>query len=142
MYRIGSRVVKVPAWSNVGGHFEKDELNDAKACMLREVNEEIGITEDDLENIKLKYIALRLKNNEVRQNYFFFADLKNKDFVPKECNEGILEWVDIKEVLNREMPFTVKKVMEHYLTVGKDDEKIYAGVATDEDIKFLDMNEF
>ena len=29
LYRIGSRVVLQPSWCGIGGHFEKEELNDA-----------------------------------------------------------------------------------------------------------------
>lgn len=34
--RIGSRVVK-RSWCGIGGHFKSKELNDAKACVLREM---------------------------------------------------------------------------------------------------------
>ena len=54
LYRIGSKVVD-PSWCGIGGHFEKDELNDAKAAMLREMGEEIGLFEHDIENLKFKY---------------------------------------------------------------------------------------
>ena len=37
LYRIGSRVVLTPSWCGIGGHFEKEELNDARACALREI---------------------------------------------------------------------------------------------------------
>lgn len=46
LYRVGSRVV-APSWCGVGGHFEKDELGDARACVLRELREEAGLTEND-----------------------------------------------------------------------------------------------
>jgi len=36
--RIGSKVVD-RSWCGVGGHFEPNELNDAKAAVLREMNE-------------------------------------------------------------------------------------------------------
>ena len=75
LYRVGSRVVS-PSWCGIGGHFEKEELNDAKAAMLREMKEEIGLFEHDIENLKFKYVTLRCKNGEIRQNYYFFANLK------------------------------------------------------------------
>lgn len=34
LYRVGSRVVQ-PSWCGIGGHFEKGELNNPKACVLR-----------------------------------------------------------------------------------------------------------
>ena len=99
LYRIGSKVVQ-PSWCNIGGHFESFELNDAKACALREVFEEAGVAESDLENLTLKYVTLRLKNNEIRQNYYFFADLLNKDLQLEYCDEGLLEWVESAKFSN------------------------------------------
>lgn len=141
LYRIGSRVVQ-PSWCNIGGHFESFELNDAMACALREVFEETGITESDITNLTFKYITLRNKNREIRQNYYFFADLKNQDLQLKFCNEGILEWVEIDKILDRDMPFTAKEVLRHYLSIGMYDKKIYAGIATEKQVLFNELNEF
>ncbi len=141
LYRIGSKVVQ-PSWCNIGGHFEDFELNNPKACALREVFEETGITERDITNLKFKYVTLRNKNNEIRQNYYFFADLNNKDLNFQNCNEGILEWVEVAEVLDKEMPYSSKEVLKHYLSVGKDDNKIYAGVVTEEQVVFTELTEF
>ena len=141
LYRVGSKVV-TPSWCSIGGHFESDELNDAKACALREAYEEAGVAESDMANLTFKYVTLRLKNNEIRQNYYFFADLRNPDLQFNNCDEGLLEWVEIREVLKREMPFTAKGVLEHYLSVGMHDNKIYAGVTTDEQVIFHALNEF
>jgi len=141
LYRVGSRVVQ-PSWCGIGGHFEKDELNNPKACVLRELFEEIGITEKDIGTLKLKYITLRKKNNEVRQNYYYFTELYNTEIDINECDEGILEWVDINEILDREMPFTAKECLKHYLKLGKDDNKLYAGMATENGVDFVELREF
>ena len=69
LYRIGSRVADKMYIGSAGGHFEKEELNDARACVLREAREELGIDEKDIPDMKLRYITLRLKNGEIRQNY-------------------------------------------------------------------------
>ena len=71
LWRIGSKVVPDSYTASAGGHFEKEELNDAKACVLRELYEETGLTEQEIDNLSLRYITLRLKNGEVRQNYYF-----------------------------------------------------------------------
>ena len=44
LYRQGSSVVNNLWIGSAGGHFEKDELNDAGACVLRELEEETGLT--------------------------------------------------------------------------------------------------
>lgn len=64
LYRVGSRVV-APSWCGVGGHFEQAELNDPRACALRELREETGLTEESLEELRLRYITLRMKNGEI-----------------------------------------------------------------------------
>ena len=141
LYRIGSRVV-LPSWCGIGGHFEKDELNDAKSAMLRELYEEVGLSEKDLEHLVFKYITLRAKNGEIRQNYYFFADLKENTVLKNDCNEGRLEWVNYDSVLKKEMPFTAKKMLEHYMSTGRFDDKVYGGVTTPNCMVFTELEEF
>jgi len=141
LYRVGSRVVE-PSWCGIGGHFEKDELNNPKACVLRELFEETGIKDSNIGNVKLKYITLRMKNNEIRQNYYYFAELCNSELVISECSEGVLDWVDINEILEKEMPFTAKECLKHYLAIGKDNDKLFGGVATESGINFAELKEF
>lgn len=141
LYRIGSRVV-APSWCGIGGHFEKEELNNAKAAMLREMSEEIGIFEHDIENLKFKYVTLRLKNGEIRQNYYFFAELKENAVLKNDCCEGKLEWVDYDSVLKKEMPFTAKGMLEHYMSTGRFDDKLYCGATTPDGVIFTELKEF
>lgn len=141
LYRVGSKVVQ-PSWCGIGGHFEKDELNNPKACVIRELLEETGITENDIGPVELKYITLRLKNNEIRQNYYYFTDLSNIEIDIKECCEGKLEWVEVNDVLARDMPFSAKECLKHYLSIGKQNNKLYAGVTTEKGISFIELNEF
>lgn len=141
LYRIGSCVVS-PSWCGIGGHFEKDELNDAKAAVLREMYEEIGITENDIYNFTFKYVTLRRKNNEIRQNYYFFANLKENSVLKSKCDEGNLEWTVLKDVLKKDMPFTAKGMLEHYMSTGRFDDKIYGGITTSRGVFFEEMDEF
>ena len=69
LYRQGGRVVNNVWTGSAGGHFEEKELNDPEACVLREMQEELGITGDDIEDLSLRYITLRRTKEEVRQNY-------------------------------------------------------------------------
>ena len=141
LYRVGSRVV-APSWCGIGGHFEKDELNDAKAAVFREMNEEIGLFEQDIENLRLRYVTLRYKNGEIRQNYYFFADLKEGASIADFCDEGKLEWVDEDRILERDMPFTAKAMLEHYMSTGKFNDLLYGGVTTENGVVFTEMEEF
>jgi 8-oxo-dGTP diphosphatase len=141
LYRVGSKVVP-PSWCGIGGHFERDELNNPKACVLRELFEETGITESDIETVKLKYITLRMKNNEIRQNYYYFTELRNTQIDISRCTEGKLEWINFDEALNKEMPFTAKECLKHYFSIGKEDNKLYAGTATINGVNFDELKEF
>lgn len=143
LYRVGSKVISDSYTGAAGGHFEKEELNDARACVLRELYEETGITEQNIDNLSLRYITLRLKNNEIRQNYYFFADLTD-GAKAAASNEGILKWFTIKELSETmpEMPFSAHYVIKHYIETGKNTNTLYAGIATKSGITFTNMEEF
>jgi len=83
-----------------------------------------------------------MKNNEIRQNYYYFTELQNTEIDINECDEGILEWVNMDEVLDREMPFTAKECLRHYLSIGKDNNKLYAGIASENGVDFIKLKEF
>lgn len=141
LYRIGSEVIE-PSWCGIGGHFENSELNDPKKCVLRELYEETGIKEKHIGNLQLRYITLRLKNNEIRQNYYFFADIQNRNIQLSECDEGILEWINFDDVIKKEMPFSAKYCLRHYFRFGKNNAKQYAGIATEAGLDFVELSEF
>lgn len=138
LYRQGGRVVNNVWVASAGGHFEECELNDAKACVLRELDEELGLVESDIDNLSLRYITLRRANGEIRQNYFFFAELNDVD---KELSsdEGIIRWFDFSELSELEMPFSAKFVIEHYLKIGHKSDDLYGGVADGEKVVFVKM---
>ena len=141
LYRVGSRVI-APSFVGIGGHFEPDELNDARACVLREMREEIGLTQDEIENLSMRYAMQRLKNGEIRQNYYFFADLKDGVEVDLATCEGRAQWVDESEILKKEMPVTAKYMLKHYLTVGRYTSCLYAGATTENGAVFTELCEF
>lgn len=141
LYRMGSRVIKNSYIGTAGGHFEKEELNDSKSCILRELNEETGLTLNDITDLELRYVTLRYKKGEVRQNYYFFAKLldKSKDI---KSNEGELKWFNFDEIKNLNMPHTAKYVVKHYIEEGRKNDKLYGGIAVPDGVKFLELNEF
>lgn len=141
LYRIGSRVVD-PSWCGIGGHFEESELNNPEKCIIRELFEETGIRESSLDNLELRYITLRLKNNEIRQNYYYFATLVTDEIDLKFCTEGQLRWVEKTEILNLEMPFTAKFCLKHYIEIGHLTKEIYGGIAIEQGISYETLREF
>ena len=140
LFRIGSRVANQMYVGSAGGHFEQGELNDAKKCALREMQEELGLAEADVQDLKLRYITLRLKNGEIRQNYYFFGKLISD----KKLNstEGNLHWFTYEEAKDLHMPASAKHMMRHYLKVGRFDENLYAGITDENGTKFVIMKDF
>ena len=141
LYRQGGKVVNNVWTGSAGGHFEKDELNDAKACVIRELKEELGLLPEDIEDLKLRYIGLRKTNGEVRQNYYFFAELKESVDENLVSNEGECRWFHLDETVPLEMPLTAKYVMEHYRKVGHLTDALYVGAACPDDMEFHELME-
>ncbi len=142
LYRQGGRVVNNVWIGSAGGHFEECELNNAKACVLRELYEELSINEDQLENLKLRYITLRRTKNEIRLNYFFFADLKDNIDEAFVSNEGVAEWFDYSKLKALDMSFSSGFVVRHYLDTGINNDMIYGGIADGEKVVFTALPEF
>ena len=140
LYRVGSRVADHRYIGSCGGHFEKEELNDPRACILRELGEELELAESDLENLSLRYIAHRLTGGEIRQNYYFFARLKVE--AELSSNEGTLQWIPFDEVPGLFMPVSAKHMLLHYLETGRFTDCIYAGITEETGTKFTVMKEF
>ena len=80
-------------WIGVGGHVEENETIDQ--CVIREVKEETNL---DLITFKLHGEVLFVLNGYEELMYVYTS----KEFkgVLKECNEGTLEWINKKEVIN------------------------------------------
>lgn len=140
LYRMGSRVANNKYIGSAGGHFEKEELNDARACVLREMKEELGLTAADVEDLRLRYVTYRLKDGEIRQNYYFFGRLREN--LTLESSEGVLEWIPLDGFENLTMPVSAKHMILHYLRQGRFDRKLYGGITREQGTVFVPMEEF
>ena len=140
LYRIGSRVADRRYIGSAGGHFEPEELNDPRACVLRELQEELGLTGDDLEGLVLRYMTFRRKDGEIRQNYYFFARLKTRRQL--HSREGELRWVPFEEVPELNMPVSAKHMILHYLRKDRFDDRLYGGITREKGTEFVPMEEF
>lgn len=141
LYRIGSRAIEDSYIGTAGGHMESEEINSPKVCVLRELKEEVGLSESDVENIELRYICLRNKLGEIRQNYYFFAKLKN-NVAEIKSNEGNLEWFDYDQIRTLDMPHTAKYMINHYIDVGRFDKKLYVGIGNPGKVDFIELRPF
>ena len=140
LYRIGSRVANNKYIGSAGGHFEADELNDARKCVLRELREELGLEETDLTGLRLRYITHRLKDGEIRQNYYFFAQLKEDRQLTS--SEGVLQWIPYDQIAELNMPVSAKHMILHYCSTGRFDDTLYAGITERTGTTFVPMLEF
>lgn len=141
LYRRGSRVANNTYVASAGGHFEEGELNSPRTCVERELREELGLCPGDLGEMQLRYITLRRKNGEIRQIYYYFAEIDDKSKI-SENPEGGLEWVKLSEALDRPMPFTAWWVVKHYIEQGRETDALYAGTTLPEGVMFHQLREF
>ncbi|MBE6542224.1 MAG: NUDIX domain-containing protein [Ruminococcaceae bacterium] len=142
LFRQGGQVVTDVWTGSAGGHFEDFELNNATACVLRELNEELNLCEDDLDNLSLRYVTLLRTKGEIRQNYYFFANLKEHIGDDLHSNEGTVRWFSINDLSDLEMPYTAKYVMEHYCKIGRFSDKLYTGVSNGYGVEFIELPEY
>ena len=141
LFRRGSRVANNSFISSAGGHFEKDELNEPRRCMLRELREELGLDESDLEELRLRYVTQRLKDGELRQIYYYFARIADKSLVG-ESSEGALQWFPLDDILSLPMPVTARRMLEHYIDIGRHASELYSGITTPDGMVFTELKEF
>ena len=88
LYRQGGRVVNNVWTGSAGGHFENDELNDAKACVLRELNEELGLRPEDIvdeiSSIEMPFTAKHVMEHFCKVGYLtktLYAGVASSDKV-------------------------------------------------------------
>ena len=84
-------------WIGVGGHFE--DLESPDECLIREVREETGYELKDFDFRGIVTFVYGKKNEEFIEYMHLFVG-RNVVGEPIECNEGVLKWVDKKEVFN------------------------------------------
>lgn len=141
LYRIGSKIADHMYIGCAGGHFEAEEYNDARACVLRELREETGLCETDLCDLSLRYVTMRLKNGEIRENYYFFA---RADHLPENLHsaEGTLAWHHLDEIDDLPMPVSAKQVLLHYRQIGRYDALLRGGMTEVTGTHFVPLTEF
>jgi 8-oxo-dGTP diphosphatase len=116
MKRSLQRTLSPGLWAAVGGHLEPHELNDPYLAVIREIGEETGLRENDISDLKLQYILLRLNGAEIRQQFFYVGRTDAEPTV--STDEGELHWIARENVLDRPLPFIFRKLLEHYFEHG------------------------
>ncbi|TDF97651.1 NUDIX domain-containing protein [Paenibacillus piri] len=116
MKRSPQRTLNPGMWAAVGGHLEPEELNDPRAACLREIYEETGLREDEIIDLRLRYILIRANRQELRQQFVYSGYTARRDTI--QTDEGVLHWIPRTEALQREIPFIFHRLLEHYLQNG------------------------
>jgi 8-oxo-dGTP diphosphatase len=140
LFRQGSRVANNKYVGACGGHFEESELSSPEACVLREMKEELGLDPDEIEGLALRYVTLRGMDREIRQNYYFFAKLREERQL--KSTEGQLHWIKFSDIPALKMPSSAKYMILHYLRQGRFDDTLYAGVSESWGANFAPLGEF
>lgn len=112
-------------WAGVGGHIEPHEINKPEEACLREIFEETGIEEKDIENLNLKYIVLRRSKDEIRIQYVYIGVSKTRNV--SQTDEGELFWINRNELFERELSATTRSTLKHYLEFKDDFKDILVG---------------
>ena len=134
MKRSENKKIAPGVWGGVGGHGEPNEINDPRATCIREIYEETGIKEKDLEKLHLKYCILSRDKEEITLMYIFLCIAKER-FYEDRTDEGKLYWINEKELIHRPMSFEIKNVLEDYMSDGHKSNKIKVGVVSVTDNK-------
>jgi len=114
MKRSETRKFYPGVWGAVGGHVEPHEINEPRAACLREIEEETGLTENDLVSLDLRYIALRRQGNEIRLLYTYIGYAKTFAYTDR-TDEGTLHWIKREDVLDREWSFAHRRALSHFM---------------------------
>lgn len=140
LYRIGSRVANRKYVGACGGHFAEPELSSPERCVLREMEEELGLLPTDIRDLTLRYITVRYMGHEIRQNYYFFARLT--DDRQLHSTEGELRFFTWDALRTVDMPVSARHMMDHYLQVGRFTDCKYAGITEPGGTRFAELRYF
>ena len=114
-------------WSGINGHMEEHEINNPRATCIREIFEETGIREEQITDLKLKYIVLRRSHEETVINYMYFGKSLTRELTKN--NEGNMYWINKENVLNHLYLDAIRLTLDHYLKHGESINDILVGVA-------------
>lgn len=113
-------------WAPVGGHVEVQDNCSPIHAVWRELAEEANLLPSEVTNLRLKYITLRIKGQELRQLYLFFGQTRRTLFA--YCREGELHLVHESQVLLRPLGAVNKLTLEYHFARGAAQTEVMVGV--------------
>lgn len=123
--RSESRKFAPGVWAGVGGHVEPDEINSPYVACTREIFEETGISEGNIEGLRLHYIILRRSDNEIRISYVYFGHSNTRVII--DSDEGKLSWIHKDDLFQRNLSVMNKVALSHYINNESTDGKVLVG---------------
>jgi 8-oxo-dGTP diphosphatase len=136
MKRSKDRNLAPNVWTGIGGHIEDSEHNTPQESCFREILEETGITSSEIENLKLRYILFRKSRDEIRQHFIYFGHSSKVDVV--NTDEGDLHWIDLSDIVNLEMPLTVKFMLKHFIE-SPNEQQVFVGTVNKSQIEWSQL---
>lgn len=97
-------------YTGLGGRVEADEFGDLKRSVLRELFEETGLEERDLEHLTLRRLLTHNRPGEPLTNLFYFTAVL-KDYALPDCTEGTLHWTEPNDFAGLDVIETTAQVL-------------------------------
>ena len=115
-------------WTGVGGRVEVDEMDDLRASVLRELTEETGLSENDIEDLALRRVLYHNRANEPLTGLLYYtAELKR--YALPACSEGTLHWKAPADFAALDIIETTDLVLPHLIEDMRRDPKGEARVS-------------
>ena len=112
-------------WVPIGGHLEVSEIATPHDACLREIAEETGLSPKDVDDLSLRYIMHRMRDDEIRTQYVYFGHARSRHVQGNE--EGKLYWVPLTDVLDLDMSATTRFIFQHYMEIGINSQSTFIG---------------
>lgn len=97
-------------YTGLGGRVETDELGDLRRSVVRELFEETGLGECDLEHLALRRLLTHNRPGEPLTNLFYFTAAL-KDYALPSCTEGTLHWTEPTDFAELDIIETTAQVL-------------------------------
>lgn len=99
-------------WTGVGGKVERNETNDLRTSMLRELKEETALTENDIDALSLRRVLYHNRAGEPLTGLLYYTAELRAYSLP-ECTEGTLHWKEPKDFAALDIIETTNLVLPH-----------------------------